>query len=382
MARVNRDFLWRQGLLMVGCGLIFSACGTMSRPSVPLDSTPVEWAYDDSVGEVTSSHRRPQAIAQLPSVVALAYYGFAESVDSPLTTTPELFRQQVEYLKLQNFSFFDLAQWKASERQILGNQQILLTLEGWSPGHPEILKEAQTQRIPLVIFLNSKDLLNPEAKSYLIANRNNPLITFGLRGSQLTQSLKQETKELGKLLGQPPKVYSYPAGEDPSMLKSTVKDLGYQLAMTHLSGAVGRETDPLMWPRFPLNNRHGQLLGPQKNGFEIRAFALPLELKSLEAKEFFSTNKLFIGITTQIHDARRLNCFFNGSPVARIMRTAQHKHFAASTKNWGHRYEISLKEKPKGPPVLRCTLLGQPGNSSLPPRFHWGTVRIPSVEPR
>ncbi|MCB0364441.1 MAG: hypothetical protein KDD68_03585 [Bdellovibrionales bacterium] len=367
-------------MLVVGLVWLIASCVSAKKWPPSENGQPLEWSYPQSVGPFEMSPRGPQAIEKHPSLVALAYYGFSNNPSDSMATSPELFRRQVAYLEVQSFGFMNLKHWLPTKSRLSEDRQILITIEGWSSESDSLLQETLDKKIPVVLFLNSLDLKNSEAISFVQRQAQNPLLSVGLRGTGMAKSINEELHQLADLTGSRVSLFSYPVSSDPRPIKVDLQSAGITLALTHLSGAIGSESDPLLWPRFPINNHHGQLLGPQKNGFEIRAFSLPMDLTSLEDKNFLQTNRLFIGITTQIHDARRLNCFFNGSPVARIMRTAQHKHFPASMKNWGHRYELSLKEKPEGPPLLRCTLLAQPGSKSQPPRFHWGTVQLPSAK--
>lgn len=339
-------------------------------------SAPLEWSKPDALPPFDFSPRTPQSLTQQSSLVALAYYGFGDPASSPQATPVELFWQQINYLKQHQFAILSLNEAQRRLQQNGSDRQVVITIEGWSSPLENILKELSAKNLPVTWFLNSQDLKIPEVAKLIDEYKKNPLIALGLRGTGIGGQLLPEKHLLARHWGSAPLAYSYPAGEAPRSVIDALKNAGIPLGLTHFSGAIGPETDPLQWPRFPLNNKFGALLGPTGNGFEVRVHSLPLELKSLSPERLPQQQRHFVGITTRIHDARPLNCFFNGTPVARIIRTAKNEHFEASMKNWGHKYEINVQKMPPEVPLLRCTLLAMPGNDTTPPRFYWGTIPL------
>lgn len=359
-------------------GSLLWSCASLPPQTTPASWTPpLEWSLPDNLGPTNFAQRAPQSLENQTAVVALAYYGFGPPTDGAQMTPVELFNKQISYLKERGFAFLSIADARRSQEQNRPGLQVAITIEGFSAPLEQIFKELSSKAIPVTWFVNSQDLKIPAATKLIEEQKKNPLLQLGLRGTGIGGQLLPEKQGLSRIWGSAPVAYSYPTGENPRSLLTALRQSGIPVGLTHLSGAIGRESDPLQWPRFPLNQRFGALMGPTGNGFEVRVHSLPLELKPLEVGRWPQTNQHFVGITTRIHDARPLSCFYNGTPIARIIRTAKSEHFAASMKNWGHKYEINLQAAPaEATPLLRCTLLAAPGSDSTPPRFYWGTIQL------
>ena len=380
---ISKVLLGLQGLLILAVGVGLAACSCPNKispgPSKNLSTTPLEWQYPDSLGPLGSTDRGPQAISGLTGVVTLAYYGFHPDPNLSAVTDPSLFRQQLGYLKQNGFKFLTLDEALKAAQDSSHDRQVLITIEGWSKNFAEQFAHLVREKIPVTLFLNSRDLHDSQAQEFLSQHRDHHLLSLGLRGTEMLKSIGREKALLSQLLGRVPLAFSYPTGQDPNLWLEKVKASGFSTAFSHFSGVAYKNTSPLLWPRFPLNNKFGQLVGNKKNGFELRVHTLPLGIAHLNSDRFPQTRIFYVGVETEIPDARLLNCYYNGAPVARVARLAKHEAFAASMKNWGHRYEIRLRDKPKGAPLLRCTLLAKPGTNKHPPRFHWGTLRLPET---
>lgn len=349
---------------------------------------PREWSWQAPFSYANSdTERSPSAVpVDQDSMVFLGYYRFNRSLTDPKTTTPELFRQQISYLKRHSFQFVGLPQIQHdSARPSVRIPKVAILFEGWSESLPEAWIDLQKENIPVLIFINSTEMGLQASKEFFESIKKNSLVSFGLKAPSLPTKVDSETKKLEAFWGQPITAFSYPINE-VSGFRKEIERLGFKTAFNHFSGAVSTASDKLFLSRFPINNNYGQIKGQTKNGFEIRAFSLPLNLRLQDAPQKFEKEILSFEINKRVHDPRSLHCFYNDIEIPRIARLAKHSNFSASMKNWGHRFELSLKkpsqdsvvQKEQEHPILRCTLLGHSAEGERPPRYYWGSVPIPN----
>lgn len=378
---------------LVSCSLFEKKEALSSKELLPqIEVTPQEWSWQAPFPYSTSDpKRRPSAIpVDQDSMVLLGYYRFNRSLTDSKTTTPELFQQQISYLKQHSFQFVGLPQLQNdSAKSSARNPKVALLFEGWSESLPEVWTDIQKENIPVLIFINSTEIGLQASKEFFESIKKSPLVSFGLKAPILPSKIDNEAKKLEAFWGQPITAFSYPINE-VSGFRKEIERLGFKFGINHFSGAVSTTSDKLFLSRFPINNNYGQINGQTKNGFEIRAFSLPLDLRvqdvPQDSRQEFKKEILSFEINKSVHDPRSLHCFYNDTEVPRIARLAKHSNFSASMKNWGHRFELSLRkptqtsvtQKGNEPPILRCTLLGHSAEGKRPPRYYWGSVLIPN----
>lgn len=378
---------------LVSCSLFERKEALPSKDLLPqVEVFPQEWSWQAPFPHSTSDpKRRPSAIpADQDSMVLLGYYHFNRSLTNSKTTTPELFQQQISYLKQHSFQFVGLPQLQNHSAKSSGrNPKVALLFEGWSESLPEAWIDIQKENIPVLIFINSTELGLQASREFFESIKKSSLVSFGLKAPSLPNKIDSEAKKLEAFWGQPITAFSYPINE-VSGFREEIERLGFKTGVSHFSGAVSTASDKLFLSRFPINNNYGQINGQTKNGFEIRAFSLPLDLRvrdsALDSRQESKKEILSFEINKGVHDPRSLHCFFNDTQIPRIARLAKHSNFSISMKNWGHRFELSLRkptqtavaQKENEPPILRCTLLGNSAEGKRPPRYYWGSVLIPN----
>ena len=77
--------------------------------------------------------------------------------------------------------------------------------------------------------------------------------------SEIKNDLEKSIKIFKKELGYSPKIFSYPFGEYSTNLKKIVADLNFDFAFGQHSGVIDPTKDFLELPRFPINEKYGEL---------------------------------------------------------------------------------------------------------------------------
>ena len=94
---------------------------------------------------------------------------------------------------------------------------------------------------------------------------------------KIRSDLKNSIKIFKKELGYSPKIFSYPFGEYSGSLKKIVAELGFEFAFGQHSGVIDPTKDFLELPRFPINEKYGEL-----KRFKFILQTLPFPYKSIE----------------------------------------------------------------------------------------------------
>jgi len=116
---------------------------------------------------------------------------------------------------------------------------------------------------------------------------------------------------LGEAVHQDPPLLAYPFGEYSIELMDVVAELGY-VALGQHSGAIGRHSNSLALPRFPMNERYADM-----DGFAVKVDALPLPVVSqtpldpVREGDELPTLTVTLAPEAAIPEAR-LACFYQG----------------------------------------------------------------------
>jgi len=157
-------------------------------------------------------------------------------------------------------------------------------------------------------------------------------------------------------LGTTPTLFAYPYGESGSPAATVVAEAGYIAAFGQHSGAFGAMDDQFDLPRFPLNEKFGDM---GRFMTAINALALPVADLSPENTIITEPNPPAMGFTLRksMKRAAEISCFLSHEGKAAI-------------ENLGNvRFEIRV-ETPfaEGRTRLNCTM---PGWGDDAGRWHW-----------
>ncbi|MFE5323601.1 polysaccharide deacetylase family protein [Paenibacillus sp. NPDC056579] len=227
-------------------------------------------------------------------VAVLAYHHLSEKEQSSVTITPQLFREQLSYLKRKGYHFITLDQFKQYiEGAPVPKKAVLVTFDDgyesfYTYGYPVL----QELRIPAVNFVITKDLDHPKAthlpslsrEEIREMKRQSDLVDFqchshGLHAkangkplltSYLLADGKPETQDeyrarivndtqkcingLYELHNKKVDTYAYPFGMYHKEASELVQQGGIGYAFTVTSRMATRKDDPLQLPRINAGN--------------------------------------------------------------------------------------------------------------------------------
>lgn len=156
--------------------------------------------------------------------------------------------------------------------------------------------------------------------------------------------IEKASRRFEQELGMVPALFAYPYGGYGVRDRDLLAKLGFKAAFGHHSGVAYAGADPLMLPRFALNEKHGGM-----RRFTLAANALPLPVSAITPADPVlraGNNPPAFGFTVAegVRGLGGLNCF------------ASHQDAALKIERIGRRVEVRMDAPfPRGNHRVNCT---------------------------
>ena len=201
------------------------------------------------------------------------YHRFDENKYPSTNIKKEVF---IEHLKEINNEKIEFVSFKKFENIIENNLEknyLLLTIDdAFESFYLNAWPILKLKKIPFILFVSTR-----EVGKYGYMNwdqireiEKNELVTIGNHShtheylvdwseKEIKYDLEKSIEIFKKELGYSPKIFSYPFGEYSNILKQIVLDLKFKFAFGQHSGVIDPTKDFLELPRFPINEKYGEL---------------------------------------------------------------------------------------------------------------------------
>ena len=265
-------------------------------------------------------------------LAVLQYHHIADDTPPSTSTSPALFRQQMDLLKDLHIEVVPLAQ--ATHEALAGasvRPRVAISFDdAYSSIFTTAWPELKKRGYPFTVFVNT-DAVDEGIRDYMDWLQLRMLsqatgVTLGnhsadhghlVRGAdespgpwrrRVEQSLQQAQDKLTSRLGVKPELFAYPYGEYSHDLEALVRERGW-LAYGQQSGAIGRQSDPQALPRFPAANAYGQIDSLRN---KVLSLAFPVNASTLP-NPLLARNPPALTLTVPGDWTRdRLHCYGSG----------------------------------------------------------------------
>ncbi len=263
-------------------------------------------------------------------IIALMYHRFNENKYPSTNIRNEVF---IEHLNEINRLGIEFINFKKFEDVIKGNIEknyLLLTIDDafesfYLNAWPILVKK----KIPFIIFVSTREIgkhgymtweqIREIEKSELVTIGNHShsheyLIDW--ENNEIISDLKTSIKIFKKEIGYSPKIFSYPFGEYSISLKNIVSELNFEFAFGQHSGVIDLTKDFLQLPRFPINEKYGEL-----ERFKSILKTLPFPYKNITPENRYIKNEddnpplVKINFFENLIDIQNVNCYSNEGGV-------------------------------------------------------------------
>lgn len=233
----------------------------------------------------------------------------------------DVFKKQIEIIKRNNFEFFDPKNFSEEFNKVKTDKKILITIDDAFLSFYEnawpFLKENQ---IPFILFtstdfigkkgyMNIDQLREVEKESFAYLGNHSHMheymVTFDF--NKFTNDIDRSIEIFNNLFNYSPIFFSYPFGEYSLEQKNYISSK-FEYAFGQHSGVIDLNKDPYELPRFPINEKYGDL-----KRFEFLIKLLPLQYSKIipEDKLILNNNppKMQIEFFKEQKNLSAINCF-------------------------------------------------------------------------
>ena len=233
----------------------------------------------------------------------------------------DVFKKQIEIIKRNNFEFFDPKNFSEEFNKVKTDKKILITIDDAFLSFYEnawpFLKENQ---IPFILFtstdfigkkgyMNIDQLREVEKESFAYLGNHSHMheymVTFDF--NKFTNDIDRSIEIFNNLFNYNPIFFSYPFGEYSLEQKNYISSK-FEYAFGQHSGVIDLNKDPYELPRFPINEKYGDL-----KRFEFLIKLLPLQYSKIipEDKLILNNNppKMQIEFFKEQKNLSATNCF-------------------------------------------------------------------------
>ena len=201
------------------------------------------------------------------------YHRFDENKYPSTNIRNEIFIEHLKEINNLGIQFITFKKFEEIIKTGVDKNYILLTIDdAFESFYLNAWPILRNKKIPFVLFVNTREIGKYGYMTWKQIKEisTNNLATIGNHSHshdylvdwedyKIKSDLETSIKIFKKELGYSPKIFSYPFGEYSSNLKKIVSDLNFEFAFGQHSGVIDPTKDLLELPRFPINEKYGEL---------------------------------------------------------------------------------------------------------------------------
>jgi len=252
------------------------------------------------------------------------YHRFNENKYPSTNIRMEVFDKQMSIIKKFDYKFYDPGRFISEFENPKNTKEILITIDdGFKSFYNEAWPYLKKNKIPFILFVSTEpvgkngymswDEIKEIEKSdfgYIGHHSHTHEYLIDMSNEEFINDIETATKIFKEKLGYVPKIFSYPFGEYSLYMKNYISK-NFEVAFGQHSGVIDKNKDKFELPRFPINEKYGDL-----KRFKSLINYAPLEYKSLkpEEKKINEKNnppKLVIEFFNEQKNINNINCYSN-----------------------------------------------------------------------
>ena len=257
-------------------------------------------------------------------ILSLMYHRFNENKYPSTNIKMEVFDEQMKIIKELGYEFYDpkifLDDFDVPKKE----KKILITVDdGFTSFYNEAWPYLKKNNIPFILFVSTepvgkngymtweqiKEIDNSEI-GYIGHHSHTHEYLIDMDEIDFVEDIETATKIFKEKLGYVPPIFSYPFGEYSLYMKNYIQK-NFKIAFRQHSGVIDINKDKFELPRFPINEKYGEL-----KRFKSLINYSPLEYKSLRPEEKKLNNKnnpptLIVEFFDDQKNIHNINCYSN-----------------------------------------------------------------------
>ena len=256
-------------------------------------------------------------------ILALMYHRFGEDKYPSTNIQMDIFKQQIKIIKELKYNFYDPKDLKENFHTPKEKKKILITIDdAFSSFYEVAWPYLKKEKIPFILFVSTASVgksgymtwnqikeIEIESTAYIGNHSHTHSYLVDLRNNEFISDIDTSSSILKERLGYNPIFFSYPFGEYSSFIKGYIAK-NFQFSFGQHSGVIDINKDRHELPRFPINEKYGDL-----KRFKFLINLYPLQYKVLYPDEKYLTNnnppKFSVVFFEEQKNINNINCFSN-----------------------------------------------------------------------
>ena len=254
-------------------------------------------------------------------ILSLMYHRFNEDKYPSTNIQMDIFKQQIELIKKFEYNFYDPKNLEKNFYTAKIEKKILITIDdAFSSFYETAWPYLKKENIPFILFVSTETVgkngymtwnqlkeLEKETIVYLGNHSHSHNYLVDLENDNFINDINTSSSIFKEKLGYNPIFFSYPFGEYSSLIKEYISK-NFKFSFGQHSGVIDVNKDRYELPRFPINEKYGDL-----ERFKFLIKLNPLQYKSLYPIEKYLTNnnppKFLVEFFEEQKNIYNINCF-------------------------------------------------------------------------
>ena len=254
-------------------------------------------------------------------ILSLMYHRFNEDKYPSTNIQMDIFKKQIEIIKRFKYNFYDPKNLEKNFYITKIEKKILITIDdAFSSFYKNAWPYLKEKKIPFILFVSTETV---GKKGYMTWDQikeleKDPIVYIGnhshshsylvdLKNNIFISDINTSSLIFIEKLGYNPIFFSYPFGEYSLRIKEYISK-NFKFSFGQHFGVIDINKDPYELPRFPINEKYGDL-----KRFEFLIKLNPLQYKSLYPVDKYLTKnnppKFIVKFFDEQKNILNINCF-------------------------------------------------------------------------
>ena len=230
-------------------------------------------------------------------ILSIMYHRFNENKYPSTNIKMDIFKKHMNIIKKSNFTFLNPNNFDKQFNKPKFKKKILITIDdAFESFYNEAWPYLKKNKIPFILFVSTESvgrtgymtweqIKEVESKNFAYIGHHSHTHEYliDVSNEEFILDIETANKIFLKELGYVPSLFSYPFGEYSKFMKDYISQ-NFKYAFGQHSGVIDLNKDKFELPRFPINEKYGEL-----KRFQSIINYFPLEYKKIlpEEKQLF-----------------------------------------------------------------------------------------------
>ena len=222
-------------------------------------------------------------------ILSLMYHRFDENKYPSTNIQMDVFKNQIKIIRDSKYNFYDPKDLEKNFHTTKLEKKILITIDdAFSSFYEVAWPYLKKEKIPFILFVSTEavgkngymtweqiKILEKESNVFIGNHSHSHDYLINFEKKNFIKDIETANKIFIKNLGYNPIFFSYPFGEYSKIIKKYISK-NFKFAFGQHSGVIDINKSPYELPRFPINEKYGDL-----KRFEFLINLQPLQFKNL-----------------------------------------------------------------------------------------------------